>query len=141
MVLLEPNSQDRAVDRNLRQSTARALAAASSQIRTHSNEMLGLLQKKARLLLMRGTNINERLFSAVNQSMLKNPIDVGWFICDGRRYEGTDTPPVTKELWDKVQKRHEQRQTRKFTYESKTGCLFAPKGAGAVIENSNLKCQ
>jgi site-specific DNA recombinase len=52
-------------------------------------------------------------FSAVIQYMLKNPIYAGWFMWKGRRYEGTHTPLVTKELWDKVQECREQRRTRK----------------------------
>ena len=52
-------------------------------------------------------------FSAVIQYMLKNPIYAGWFVWKGRRYEGIHTPLVTKELWDKVQARREQRRTRK----------------------------
>ena len=51
--------------------------------------------------------------AAVIQYTLRLPLYCGWFMWKGKKYEGTHTPLVTRELWDRVQKVRGERRTRK----------------------------
>jgi site-specific DNA recombinase len=81
--------------------------------------------------------------TATVHRILHNPLYTGAIRWDGRVYEGTHTPLVSRDLWDRVQasltKRHGDR-TRKAVHDFAYSGLSRPPAPKAAPRTSHTVC-